>query len=62
MQTDHIKKYLVPDWKIKTANKEIRTHPKKSRKLVIHIRTILHQEYSSTEREKRAKIHHFRSN
>ena len=42
--------------------KEIRTHRKESRKLVIHVRTILHQEYSSTERERRAKIHCFRSN
>ena len=52
MQTDHIKKYLVPDWKIETTNKEIRTHWKESRKLVIHVRVIIHQEYSSTERKK----------
>ena len=51
MQTDHIKKYMVPDWKIETANKEIRTHWKESGKLVIHVTTTLHQEYSSTKRE-----------
>ena len=49
----------LKDWNRKQREKDtLKRKPKTSDSL----RTILHQEYSSTERERRAKIHRFRSN